>query len=368
MTTYEIWMQKDDGTYLNLSEPVATDMSLLLKTHGFIKMATESAAPVNERGKEMAEFKYLIPDIKDVLRGDNPVHLDGVLPRESMNRIVELSKNTATHALEMLDHRPREPRDVSKKVFRVSEIGSPCGKQLWYKWHVPEVGLPPYADKDEDFLQFKFTYGDLVEELALWLCEEAGHTVTNRQMEVVSTLSNGWKIVGHQDAEIDSHIVDVKSAADLSFKRYSRDGINAKTDSFGYRYQLDAYADMQNIKRRAFLFVNKQTGEMRVFDRTGEKMMPWVKRASDLISILELPNSSHLSDDPVPTAHKWGQMLPVTCSYCKFKWACYDSKGTPLRAFWYGNRPHYFTVLNELGEKQYASTDKTITPPAAFAK
>ena len=58
-------------------------------------------------------------------------------------------------------------------------------------------------------------FGDILEELLLFLAKEAGHTVTGQQ----DTLSISG-VNGHRDAIIDGRLVDVKSASSYSFRKF----------------------------------------------------------------------------------------------------------------------------------------------------
>ncbi|MHA2351230.1 MAG: hypothetical protein ACXADL_16555, partial [Candidatus Thorarchaeota archaeon] len=68
----------------------------------------------------------------------------------------------------------REPR------LRLSSIGAPCSRQLWYGLHA--------SDKREPFLpgtKLKFLFGDLTEALVLQLARAAGHLVEGEQDEIL---------------------------------------------------------------------------------------------------------------------------------------------------------------------------------------
>jgi hypothetical protein len=94
-------------------------------------------------------------------------------------------------------------------TLRLSNIGTECWRKLWYSINTPERAEPlsPAA-------RFKFLFGDILEELLLFLGKEAGHTVEGCQDELEI---NGLK--GHRDSIIDGRLVDCKSASTFSFKK-----------------------------------------------------------------------------------------------------------------------------------------------------
>jgi len=75
-------------------------------------------------------------------------------------------------------------------------------KPLWHSIHTPEKAeaLPAWAE-------IKYTYGHILEALAISLAKAAGHEVTGEQDAI--TVDG---ILGHRDCVIDGCVVDVKSA------------------------------------------------------------------------------------------------------------------------------------------------------------
>ena len=127
-----------------------------------------------------------------------------------------------------------QPRDGKKLYF--SEVGSPCWRKVWYKYHGQEgETLMPHA-------LLKFIYGDLLEELLLFLAEKAGNKVENQQGEVEIPLRDGWVLRGRIDAEINGKIVDVKSASSFAMKKFESLGALRSDDPFGYEDQLTGYS------------------------------------------------------------------------------------------------------------------------------
>ena len=120
------------------------------------------------------------------------------IPRLSSTRSrTGLGKRLADH----IHNRVTESKKPG--TLRLSNIGTECHRKLWFSIREPQAAEPlPRAAR------FKFLFGDILEELLLFLAEEAGHSVEGRQ----TTLSvNG--VEGHRDAIIDGRLVDVKSAS-----------------------------------------------------------------------------------------------------------------------------------------------------------
>ena len=92
-------------------------------------------------------------------------------------------------------------RDGLGDAIRFSSLGK-GDRQLWYDsqgFEKEELTAKTY---------FKFLYGDVIEQLVLFLCKEAGHEVTHEQEEIEVD-----GVLGHIDAIIDGVVVDVKSAS-----------------------------------------------------------------------------------------------------------------------------------------------------------
>jgi hypothetical protein len=314
----------------------------------------------------VANFYNLQHDITEMLSGNHsPEHLD--LRHETAHGIVRLAKNIATHTLDMVNHRPITPKDPTLKSIRMSELGEPCLRKLMYKWYHPSLGQAPYSEAPHPYLPVKFTYGDYIEELTLFLAQEAGHEVRDRQKEVITKRRTpySWYAVGHMDAVISNVIVDVKSAADVSFKKYQREGLTEDNDTFGYRWQLDAYALAEDNPNRAFLFTNKHDGEIHVVDRSGEIFLDIEGRIDEIGTAADLfLGTSGLPDRRETVKLPEGEKLDTVCSYCAFKWACYDGD---IRGVIKSGRPLYF-VKSSLTEKgmKLVTTNAPIPTPKAF--
>lgn len=311
----------------------------------------------------MAKFETLESDIKKMLAGD--FSHDGLeFCTDTAHNVLKLAKNVATHTLEMVNHRPPIAKDKDNLTVRMSELGEPCLRKLMYKWYTPYMGMYPYAELPTPYLPVKFTYGDYIEELALFLASEAGHTVSHRQQEVRVPVSNGWVAVGHIDAMIDNVIVDVKSAADVSFNKYKRESLTMANDSFGYIWQIDGYAYAMGVEERAFMFMNKHDGEILMVDRSKEEFYPIPDRVQFIAKTVDSYNGG-IQPDRLPTkSTKYGDVLGTVCSYCPFKYACYDGG---IQGVIVSSRPMYF-VTDELTKEgyDYIKDKAQIAKPPAY--
>lgn len=237
---------------------------------------------------------------------------------------------------EVLKNRLHPSERVPKGALRMSNIGTPCNRQLWYKVRTPED-----AEKLEPHTRLKFLYGDLVEELVLLLAELAGHSVEGRQDTQVLA-----GIEGHRDVVLDGMTVDVKSASSYSFKKF-QEGRLKEDDPFGYSDQLQQYIEtgkddplVIDKDRGAFLVVDKTLGHLcldihKKQDFPIERVVEYKK---DLISRDEPPARKY---DLEPDGKSGNMKLGLNCSYCAFKDKCWPG----LRTFLYANKPVYLGVV-----------------------
>jgi hypothetical protein len=232
-------------------------------------------------------------------------------------------------------------KDTREKTLRMSNIGTPCRRKLWYYLNLTEAEkeLPAYV-------HLKFAYGDFLEVLLLSLAKAAGHTVEGEQDELVL---NG--IVGHRDAVIDGVTVDVKSASTLGFRKFEKNNLR-EDDPFGYIKQLTAYVKaaehdplVKDKKGGAFLVVDKQHGHITLdyYDLSKE-----LKTISDDIELtkelLKIPVVPLRHFEEVPEGKSGNMKLPAGCSYCDHKFTCW----TGLRGFAYANGPVFLTKVVKL--------------------
>ena len=229
------------------------------------------------------------------------------------------------------------------KVLYASEVGDPCLRKLWYKVHHPELG--EYLTRQT---RLKFLYGDILEEVMLFLARVSGHEVTKEQASVVHEFDDGWQIRGRIDAVIDGEIVDVKSASPYSFTKMVETGLTAETDAFGYSGQLgfyDLHKDQLDVEgvSPAFLVVDKQNGKIGLAYPAPDKRIDvdTLEAIKDAVKDeLVVPDRGFSDVSTTNGNHKLG----INCSYCPFKTKCWPG----LRVFLYSNGPVFLTQVKKV--------------------
>ena len=229
-------------------------------------------------------------------------------------------------------------KQVHKPELRMSNFGSKCERQLWYR-----VNRADLAEKLEPYVKFKFAYGHILEALTIWLAKKAGHTVTGEQDELVIE-----GIKGHRDAVIDGVLVDVKSANSRGFLKF-KDHALLDDDPFGYMAQLSLYSyasrddPLVEVKKEAaFLAIDKEQGHIvldkyKVLDKDYDKE---VKSKKEMLERDTPPKRAYL---PEADGLSGNQKLGTACSYCAYKEECWkeSNQGQGLRKFFYSNAPRW---------------------------
>lgn len=239
-------------------------------------------------------------------------------------------------------------RDLSKLWF--SDLGETCPRKVWYKFHSSDDG-----EALGGHVLFKFMYGNVLEEMALYLAELAGHEVSHRQHRVTHVTDAGTQLSGRIDAVIDGYLVDVKSTSSFGFSKYSKEGITPETDTFGYIHQLSGYyhfSDFKDdLKGCGFLFIDKQNGHVKFVE---VDPLPLSKLESDLEGyeeVLAMLSAEGLPRQPTKLEKNGNRALSTKCSYCQFKnkcWSRSEGNDTNLRTFIYSNGPKFLTQVRSL--------------------
>jgi hypothetical protein len=225
-----------------------------------------------------------------------------------------------------------------KPSLRLSNLGKPCGRQLWYSVNKPELAEPLSAAA-----RIKFLIGDIVEEVLLFLSAAAGHKVERMQQDV-----NLHGVRGHIDATIDGDLVDSKSASPAGFKKF-QDHKVLQDDPFGYATQLGGYLsglsstdDDVNPDRAHYLALDKTNGYITLDTYSRQDLVP----EDDFESLVR--SRKQMLSWPHPPARAFGDLkdgesgnrkLGLECSYCPFKKECWPN----LRAFKYSRGPRFLT-------------------------
>jgi hypothetical protein len=232
----------------------------------------------------------------------------------------------------------RLSREASRPSLRLSNLGTPCARKLWYSINTPDKAEPLAAST-----RLKFLLGDVWEEVLLFLAAAAGHRVERQQQEV--TLHG---VLGHIDATIDGELVDSKSASTYSFRKF-KEGRLAEDDAFGYRTQLGGYlASLTSVDhdvardRAHFLVGDKTLGHITLDTHKREDIVP----PDDFEQLVA--SRRKMLDWPKPPAREYSdraegssgnRSLGVACSYCPFKRECWPG----LRAYKYAKGPKFLT-------------------------
>lgn len=257
-------------------------------------------------------IETLVPDIYALFEQDNPLDKKDIiefgyaLGNKIVNRMSELR---------------------GKPTLRLSNIGTPCDRKLWYSINAPQLAEPLSGPT-----RIKFLFGDILEELVLFLARAAGHSVTDEQKEVSV---NG--IVGHIDALVDGELVDVKSASPYSFDKFAS-GLKPEDDSFGYLTQLGMYNHAVGGKRAHFLAVNKVLGSL-CLDPHEQVDVNYVQRTEDAQQMLAMASPPERGFGDIPDGKSGNRKLGVVCSYCGYKKTCWPG----LRQYNYARGPVFLT-------------------------
>ena len=232
---------------------------------------------------------------------------------------------------------PQEPR----AYLSMSSLGTPCNRKLWYKINQTELAQPLRANA-----LLKFSYGDMIEELALCIVQQAGHTVVGQQDRM-----EAHGIKGSRDCVINGMTVDVKSASPYSFKKF-QEGNLREQDPFGYISQLSSYVYaakddplVTNKTQGAFLVIDKVNGHicLDMYDFT-EEMKTKEKEIEAIKVMVNQTKPPKRAFKDVPQSKTSPNMkLGMECSYCEFKRACFPG----LKLFAYSHGPVYLTKVKK---------------------
>ena len=227
-------------------------------------------------------------------------------------------------------------KEDQKPGLRMSRIGVP-NLRLWYDYYEP---IP--RDRVADF---KFLYGDLIEQLMLLLVKEAGHLVEDEQATVVVD-----GIEGHIDCRIDGYVVDIKSTSNFAFKKFLHGTLDGN-DPFGYIAQLSGYMHAYNTDKGAFLAANKETGQRALYKPQAIDMInvpARIKEVKEVVSKAVKPTAKCYP--PTPYGKSGNLTLDKNCSYCPHKFKCWmdANNGKGIRQFKYANETvDFVSVVNE---------------------
>lgn len=216
-----------------------------------------------------------------------------------------------------------------ENYLRLSNLGKPCRRQLWYSICTPEL-----AERMPGHARIKFLIGHITEAVVLFLARLAGHSVTDQQKPV-----SLHGVRGHIDALVDGELVDVKSTSPYSFLKF-KDGLKKEDDAFGYLTQLGSYGAATGHKRGHFLPVDKVLGRLHLdsHDLPEVDYEQVVERTRDELSSSTPPARGF---EDVPDGASGNRKLDVSCAYCDFKKTCWPG----LKQYNYARGPVYLTEV-----------------------
>lgn len=275
----------------------------------------------------MKTIHTLVKDIEDVVEG-----------KGGWTEVVnEYFKETIG---ETLWSRLGDTKEYKKGTLRMSSIGQPCERKLWYSVNQPDDAEPLRTSN-----KMKFLFGDIFEDLLLALAVAAGHDVQGHQdtMEIQG-------IKGHRDAVIDGVTVDVKSASTYSFQKFKDHNLEFD-DPFGYLVQLSSYVYaakddplVTDKEGGAFLAIDKQHGHL-CLDYYNFKETGHLDDVEDLFdhrkSVAHSKTPPHRGFVTEPDGKSGNRKLGTNCSYCDYKKQCFPD----LRTFLYSSGPRFLTEV-----------------------
>src|SRR6056297_2493491 len=224
-------------------------------------------------------------------------------------------------------------------TLRLSQMGTPCKRKLWYSINKPEEG-----EELQPNTLLKFKYGDIIEALVLSLAKATGHKVEGEQ-DVLYVEG----IKGHRDAVIDGVTVDVKSASTYAFKKFASGGLR-DDDPFGYISQLSSYVlsgrdhEVESHPSvGAFLVIDKQNGTicLDMYD-LGPEIDGKIEEFKYIKEMVQQPEPPERTFSDEPDGKSGNRKLCIQCSYCDYKSSCWPK----LRTFLYSGKPRFLTEVH----------------------
>ncbi len=270
----------------------------------------------------MAELKTIVKDIYSLFDPKTT----SVPKQEDLDIFGE---NIKKKVIEKLQEVTKSP------TLRMSNLGTPCARQLWYQINRPGTGegLRPWT-------YIKFLFGDIIEELLLLLAKTSGHVVKDEQR----VLDVGG-VKGRCDGTIDDVLVDVKSASSRGFDKFER-GLRKDDDSFGYLTQLGLYNHASGDSKRpaAFLALDKQNGTIALDVHTDLGDIDYEALVEERKTIVAAGSPPARGFSDKAHGESGNRQLGLNCSYCSFRNTCWPG----LRTFLYSRGPVFLTKVERI--------------------
>lgn len=287
----------------------------------------------------------LVDDIYDIFL--NPSH------KISESNLKELGENLKACVKKKIE----EASVKRKPTLRMSILGKP-NRQLWFELNQPE-DVVEFGEVDvfepNPSKYLKFLFGDIIEQLLVFLVKEAGHTLEFAQDSLVID-----GIEGHTDGVLDRVTVDFKTASNYQFNtKFRNRGLvsgNPELDPFGYRGQLASYRDAlvkkyphygidkENV---AWIVFNKESGEILLLkaDNFDLEFFNSEERVKEVKELLAKPNPpEEKCYQEIPVGKSGNMSLHKNCTYCAFKDKCW----TGVRKFKYSDGVKHLTKVVEM--------------------
>src|SRR5688572_9898494 len=273
----------------------------------------------------MASINTLVSDINQLLRDDK---------RFSKEGLDELHQSLSKGLIGRLGQK----EEGTRSPLRMSNLGSPCDRKLWYSVNRPDIkeDLQPRA-------RLTFLYGEIIENLVLALAKEAGHRVEGVQDELEIE-----GVLGHRDAVIDGVTVDIKSANSRMYQKFSKPVEELKKDIWFTSYidQLQLYMEaarddpLVTVKKAgAFVAFDKEMGHITtLFIKKEDGYRDRVKRKISTVSSSTPPERGFMDE---PDGASGNRKLCTYCSYCAYKKECWSG----LRTFVSSAGPKFLTKV-----------------------
>jgi hypothetical protein len=278
---------------------------------------------------ELREFNEIPKKIYALFEGEDPVNIEEGL-------VEELSKDISrTIQSRLQEKRNYEPREYA---LRMSSIGKPL-RQLWYEARHTKTGT---LRKPRGSDLIKFLYGDIIEEVLVFLLKAAGYKISGRQSEV--TISG---VKGHKDFNIEDWLVDAKSASSNSFGKFRDHKLfEANQDAFGYIQQIKGYAEGEDhsLDKTGWIVMDKQHGTITTlpFDTLRDDTKNTAARIEEVRKAISQEEPPERCYEDVEKGTSGNRVLATGCAYCQFREECWGSK---LRTFRYSNGLVHFTKV-----------------------
>lgn len=263
---------------------------------------------------------------------------------EDIYSIVENGKEFSKESIRKLSQRialvvhdrwKERTEEASEFRLRPSNIGTP-DRKLWF-----DSKVPAGEKKWEPQQLLNFFFGDVWEEILLWLAEEAGHKVENVQGKVSMEGMHG-----RMDAKIDGVVVDVKTAANPT--KFTL-GTVLREDPYGYMHQAAFYTqadegkDFVNCENNFAWLSSDKIGGLHLLELDSMELPDArgrVRKARKILKLEEPPEEKCFK--PEPYGKSGNEILNKNCTWCPHLKECWKGE---LRAFQYANGVKYFTKI-----------------------